>query len=87
MRRIIPVLFMAVILIFSGACAGSYKAKPLPFKRPAAYPNATEVLGVIVAAQAFAETEEAKGAFGFDIRKAGMLRSRMECTGVRMSHL
>lgn len=73
MRRGIQILFMAIGLIFSVACATSYKAKPLPFKTPASLPNATEVAGAIVAAQAYADPEKAKKAFGFDIREAGML--------------
>jgi len=47
--------------------------KPLPFKKPASYPNATEISGTMIAAQAFVDPGEAKEAFGFDIREAGML--------------
>ena len=67
--------FMGVLalVIFSAACTTSYKAKPLPFKAPTAFPNATEVSGAIVAAKAFADPTEASEAFGFDIRGAGML--------------
>ena len=67
----IPLVLMA--LVFSIACSTSYKAKPLPFKKPATYPNVTRVAGAMVAAQAFADPKEAKEAFGFDIRGAGML--------------
>lgn len=73
MRKGMQIMFMAVGLIFSVACATGYKAKPLPFKTPASFPNATEVAGVIVAARVFEDPEEAKKAFGFDIREAGML--------------
>ena len=73
MKRNILILFMVTGLIFSVACSTSYKAKPLPFKKPASYPNATEVAGVTVAARAFVDPKEAKEAFGFDIRGAGML--------------
>jgi len=39
---------------------------------PAAYPNATEVAGATVAAKAYDDAEEAKEAFGFDVRGAGL---------------
>jgi len=64
---------VVIFLIFSIACSTGYKAKPLPFKAPAAYPNATEAAGAIVGAQAYVDPKEAKEAFGFDIREAGML--------------
>ena len=67
----IPIVLIA--LVFSTACATGYKAKPLPFKKPSSYPNAIEVAGATVAAQAFVDPKKAKEAFGFDIRGAGML--------------
>lgn len=65
---------LAVVLAILGlaACA-TYKARPLPFKAPSAYPNATQVEGATVAAKAYAKVKEAREAFGFDIRRAGML--------------
>jgi len=73
MRTSKQLLIVAIVLIFSGACSTSYKAKPLPFKQPSSYPNVTEVAGVTVAAKAFVDQKEAKDAFGFDIQGAGML--------------
>ncbi|MFH1349519.1 MAG: hypothetical protein ABII26_01155 [Pseudomonadota bacterium] len=73
MGKKIRLFILAVAFLFSASCATSYKAKPLPFKSPASYPNATQVAGATVAAQAFVNPDEAKGAFGFDIRGAGML--------------
>jgi len=73
MKILKKILFVAIVLIFSGACSTSYKAKPLPFKQPSSYPNATEVAGAMVAAKAFSEPKEAKESFGFDVRGAGML--------------
>ena len=75
MKKRLQRLYMSflVVSLFSAACTTSYKAKPLPFKTPTAFPNATEVSGAIVAAKAFAEPKEANEAFGFDIRGAGML--------------
>lgn len=55
------------------ACSTTYKAKPLPFKAPGAYPNAMEVAGTEVAAKAYVDPAEAKEAFGFNVREAGML--------------
>jgi len=31
-----------ILIIFSVGCATSYKARPLSFKYPSAYPNATQ---------------------------------------------
>lgn len=59
--------------IVSGGCSTTYVAKPMPFKTPSAYPNATEAAGATIAAEAFADAEKAREAFGFDIRAAGML--------------
>ena len=70
-RWLIPGVLGALLII--GACAESYRVKPVPFKAPGAYPNATEVAGARVAARAYVKKAEAKEAFGFDIRGAGML--------------
>jgi hypothetical protein len=72
MRRNIPVLAVSILLIFLTTCA-TYKRKPLPFKSPAAYDNATEVAGAIVGAEAFVDPRATTKAFGFDIHAAGML--------------
>lgn len=60
-----------VILLY--ACSTTYKAKPLPFKAPGSYPNVMEVAGTEIAAKAYVESSEAKEAFGFNVRGAGML--------------
>ncbi|MEJ2039255.1 MAG: glycine zipper domain-containing protein [Desulfosarcinaceae bacterium] len=60
-------------LVVVTGCASAYKAKPLPFKTPEAYNNEVEVAGVKIGGQAYVNKEEAKKAFGFDIRAAGML--------------
>ncbi len=62
-------LFSAVLIF---ACA-SYKQQVVPFKMPAALPNATEVDHATIAAVSFDNKDEAKAAFGFDIRGAGIL--------------
>jgi hypothetical protein len=73
MTKAMRILGTIVAMMYLSACPTSYKAQPLPFKAPAAYPNATEVAGATVAAKAFVKAKEAKEAFGFDIRGAGML--------------
>jgi hypothetical protein len=60
-------------LIFGSVCATSYEAQPLPFRAPASYPNAVQVAGATLAAQAFVDPQKAREAFGFDVRGAGML--------------
>jgi hypothetical protein len=72
MDEYISFILVATLFLFTG-CATSYKAKPLPLKTPAAYPNATEVAGALVGAKAFIDKKEAQEAFGFDVLGAGML--------------
>jgi hypothetical protein len=69
------IIAVGLVLVSAGfwGCTTAYKAKPLSFKAPTAYPNHAEVAGAIVGAKAFVSKEEAKEAFGFDIRGAGML--------------
>jgi hypothetical protein len=71
-RRTLTCLVLAVALTLSG-CSSSYVAKPMPFRAPSSYPNATEAGGAVIAAQAFAASTAAQEAFGFDVRAAGML--------------
>lgn len=73
MRRKNIMSIAVIILVVTTACATSYKAKPLPFRLPGSYENAVEVGGALVAAQAYADPNKAREAFGFDIRGAGML--------------
>ncbi len=70
MKRI---LFMVGIVFLTAGCGTAYKAKPLPFRAPSSYANSLEVGGATLAAQAYADREKAREAFGFDIRGAGML--------------
>ncbi len=71
-KRHIPFLAIVIIIVSLG-CATSYKARPLPFKHPSAYPNAIQVAGATIGSKAFVDKEEARTAFGFDVREAGML--------------
>lgn len=67
------ILFIVGVVLLAAGCGTAYKAKPLPFRAPSSYANSLEVGGATVAAQAYADREKAKEAFGFDIRGAGML--------------
>jgi hypothetical protein len=73
MRKSIRSVCVGISLIFLAACTTTYKAKPLPFKAPSAYPNVKEVAGAALGAKAFADPKEAAEAFGFDILGAGLL--------------
>jgi len=59
-------------LLLAASCS-TYERTVLPFKMPSAYPNAVTVDGVSVASRAYDEANDAKQAFGFDIRGAGVL--------------
>jgi hypothetical protein len=69
-RAVISILFPLILTL---GCSSAYVAKPMPFKSPSTYPNATQVAQAVVAAQAYADSEKAQEAFGFDIRSAGMM--------------
>jgi hypothetical protein len=64
-------IFALFLLIVS--CSPSYQVKPVSFKSPDSFDNAVSVDGAQIGAKAFVNAEEAKEAFGFDVRKAGML--------------
>jgi len=61
-----------LVLATFGACT-SYKSQEVPFRAPTAYSNVQVVAGAKIAAEAFADKDLAKQAFGFDIRDAGLL--------------
>jgi len=73
MYRYISIMFITIGFFLAACCSTGYKAKPLPFKSPASFKNVVTVGGAQIAARAFADTAEAKDAFGFDVRGAGML--------------
>jgi hypothetical protein len=72
MKKYIYMPYAIILVLLLYACA-TYKATPLPFKAPGAYPNVMEVAGTEVAAKAYVDPAEAREAFGFDVREAGML--------------
>jgi uncharacterized protein YcfJ len=51
----------------------TYERQVVPFKTPQSSPNAIYIDGAVIAARSFTDKEEAKAAFGFDIRSAGIL--------------
>ena len=73
MKKAANNILMVSVLILISACSTAYKQKPLPFRAPDSYANATEVAGATVGAKAFDNKKEAKEAFGFAIRDAGLL--------------
>ncbi len=73
MKKYISILFVFFSFVILGSCSTSYKAKPLSFKIPSSYNNVVNIEGTEIAAKAFADSTEAKEAFGFDIIGAGML--------------
>jgi hypothetical protein len=73
MKKSYLIYLIITLIIFSGGCAPSYKARPLSFKHPSAYPNTTQVANTIIGSRAFVDEKEAQEAFGFDVRSAGML--------------
>lgn len=66
-------LSLIIAIIFSAGCSPTYKATPVSFKTPSSYLNAVNIAGAQVAAKAYSDAAEAKKAFGFDVRGAGML--------------
>jgi len=71
-KTIMTVPAVLLTVLWLSACT-TYERQVVPFKMPAAYPNATVVADGTIAAKAFDRKEEATAAFGFDIRGAGIL--------------
>lgn len=66
-------IVLAAVVAVAAGCATEYKAKPLPFRLPSAYPNATNVADTTVGAEAFVDKSKAQDLFGFDVLGAGLL--------------
>ncbi len=71
-KAVIPLLIAVLAVLWLAGCT-SYEQRVVPFKMPAAYPNATTVADATIAAKAYDSDTEAEAAFGFDIRGAGIL--------------
>lgn len=67
--------FLTALVFISVQVAGcaSYKSQYVSFRPPEAYANKQEAGGVIVGAEAYADSNEAKEAFGFGIVESGLL--------------
>ena len=70
LKTLLPIALCGAMLI---AGCMRYERQVVPFKTPQSSPNAVHVDGAVIAARSFTKTEEAKSAFGFDIRSAGIL--------------
>lgn len=73
MKKHTGLVHILILAFLVAACSTAYKAKPLPFKHPASFQNSQKALGAVIAAKAYSDTKEAREAFGFNIREAGML--------------
>ena len=69
MKRILTCLVLVLVL---GACT-AYKSQETSFKPPDSIPNMQIAAGAKVASIAYADSVLARQAFGFNIRKAGLL--------------
>lgn len=63
--------FLLPVFILSGCTA--YKTQYAGFRPPSGYPNYRVVDGVLIGGEAYAESDDAEKAFGFDIKGAGLL--------------
>jgi len=70
-KSILTTIVFICLTIFAGCT--SYERQVVPFKYPESIPNAVSIDGALIAARSFANTSEAREAFGFDIRSAGIL--------------
>jgi len=73
MKKSLFVLTILTLLLVFFSCSPSYQVKPVSFKSPGSFDNAVSLGGAQIGAKAFVNSDEAKEAFGFDVRKAGML--------------
>lgn len=73
MKKTMKTVLISVLSVVWLAACTTYERQVVPFKMPAAYPNATAVADATIAAKAYDKGEEASAAFGFDIRGAGIL--------------
>nr|MBF0220641.1 glycine zipper family protein [Desulfobulbaceae bacterium] len=65
-------VYLFVFLFLMSACS-TYTTQYVGFRPASDYPNSHTVAGATIGAEAFADNKEAKQAFGFDIKKAGLL--------------
>lgn len=70
-RKSFYIVFVCLLAAAFTACQ-SYQRQVVPFKMPAAYPNATGAAGAVIASKSY-DSQEAKSMFGFDIVGAGVM--------------
>jgi hypothetical protein len=73
MRRMKWLYLVVIFLLVAASACTKYERQVVPFQLPAAYPNATEAAEATITAKAYDGEDEARAAFGFDIRGAGIL--------------
>lgn len=64
---------IVIAVLFGVISCTTYKTQYTGFKHAAKYHNSVTVSGVTIGAEAFADQAAAREAFGFDIKKAGLL--------------
>jgi len=67
-----PLLCLVLFLWLTSGCM-AYQRKVPAFRLPSTFSNMQQVAGALVAARAYKGAKEEANAFGFDIRKAGLL--------------
>ncbi|MBW2467047.1 MAG: glycine zipper family protein [Deltaproteobacteria bacterium] len=71
------IIFVLLVLLFGLFSCTSYKSRYTGFRPAAEYGNSVNVAGLTIGAEAFADQAAAREAFGFDIKKAGLLPVQM----------
>lgn len=69
----INVLYVFIVVLFVLSGCTTYKTQYVGFRPAAEYHNSVTVSGVTIGAEAFADQAAAREAFGFDIKRAGLL--------------
>lgn len=72
MMKKFPLIALLLCTLALLSCT-AYKSREVSFRPPSAYPGMQVVDGAEIAAQGYANPDEAKKAFGFNIRGAGLL--------------
>jgi hypothetical protein len=67
------VVFLLVVLILPLYSCATYRSQEVPFQHPTAFSEMRTAAGAQIAAQDYADSSEARAAFGFDIRRVGIL--------------
>jgi len=64
---------LVLVVTLGGPGCTTYKSHEVPFRPPASFGNMQVINGLQIAAKSYFEEKEARDAFGFNIRKAGLL--------------